>query len=171
MVSTLIILAVAISALVMVWVLVYSNAQQALLTPGEWERKRREIDVQIFRSLVDCHEQRYLARSLSNHQFKVFQRQRIQLALRMARLAKENADMLVRFGAAARVKHDPVLAREADQLVAVATQFRLNLMRARLCLWIQWLFPGWSFAIPPIETQYRHMLNSLLRIQQHSWQP
>src|SRR5690349_5787457 len=117
MVSTLVVFVVAICALVMVWSLVYGNAKQGLLTPGEWEKKRREIDVQIFRTLVDRNEQQYLARYLSSHQFKLFERRRIQLALRMARLAKENADMLVRLGAAARVKHDPVLAHEADQLV------------------------------------------------------
>jgi hypothetical protein len=170
MVSTLLILAVAASALVMVWSLVYRNAQQAVLTLAEWEKKRREIDVQIFRSLVDCNEQRYLAQSLSSDQFKVFQRRRIQLALRMVRLAKENADMLVRFGAAARTRHDPVLAREADELVAAATQFRLNLMLARCCLWVRWVFPDWPVAVPSIETQYRHMLDSLLRVQQRSWQ-
>jgi hypothetical protein len=170
MVSTLIILAVAASALAMVWSLVLHNSQQSAFTVADWEEKKSEIDVQVFRSLVDWNEQRYLAQSLPRHQFQVYRRRRIQLALRMVRLAKENADMLVRFGAAARTKGDPVLTREADQLVAAATQFRLNLMLARCCLWVRWVFPDWPLAVPSIETQYRHMLDSLLRVQQRNWQ-
>ena len=166
MVSTLLILAVAATALAMVWSLVYRHAQRAALTVADWEKKRPEIDVQIFRSLVDRNEQRYLARRLSRDQFGVDERWRIQLALRMVRLAKENTDMLVRFGASARTKGDPKLAREADQLVVAATQFRLNLMLARCCLWIRWIFPRWQVAVPSIEIRYGHMLDSLVRVQQ-----
>jgi len=170
MASTLLILAVAVSALAMVWSLAYRHGQQAVLTLADWEKKRWEIDVQIFRSLVDEDEQRYLARSLSRHQFGAYQRRRVRLALRMLGLAKENAAMLVRFGASARSQGDPVLAQEADQLVAAATQFRLNLLLANCCLWVRWLFPRWPVAIPSIEARYRNMLDSLLRIQQRGWQ-
>jgi hypothetical protein len=170
MVSTLLIFAVAASALAMVWFLVYRNGRQAAFTVADGEKKKWEIDVQIFRSLVDWNEQRYLALSLSRDQFGIYQRRRIQLALCMVRLAKENADMLVRFGGAARTEHNPVLAREADQLVAAAIQFRLNLMLARCCLWVRWVFPRWPVAVPSIDARYRHMLDSLLRVQQRSWQ-
>jgi hypothetical protein len=170
MVSTLLIFAVSICALAMVWSVVYRNGQQAAFTVADWEKKKWEIDVEIFRSLLDGDEERYLAMSLPPDQFEIYQRRRIQLALRMVRLAKENADMLVRLGVAARIGNDPALAREADLLVAAATQFRANLVLAKCCLWVRWAFPRWRVSVPSIEGRYSQMLDSLMRVQQCGWQ-
>jgi hypothetical protein len=170
MVSTLLILAVAACALAMVWSLVLHNGQQAAFTVADWEEKKSEIDVQIFRSLLDRDEELYLAVSLSRNQFAAFQRRRIELALRIIRLAKENADMLIRLGSLARSGDDAELTREADQLLAAASQFRLNLTLARYCLWVRWIFPRWPVTVPTIETPYQHMLDSLVRIQERGWQ-
>lgn len=85
-------------------------------------------------------------------------------------LAKENAEMLTRLGRCARIKNDPVLTREADQLIAAATQLRFNLMLAKYCLWVRWAFPGWTLALPAVEAQYHHVIESFLRVQQRSWQ-
>lgn len=170
MVSTLLILAVAASALVMVWFLLAHNGHSAACSVADWEKNKSEIDIQVFRLLVDFNEERYLAISLSRDQFDTFQRQRIVLALRIIARAKENADMLIRLGSRAKTKDDAELVREADQLVAAATQFRLNLMLARYCLWVRWIFPRWHMAIPKIETRHQRMLDCLLRVQQHGWQ-
>lgn len=168
MVSTLLILAVVACALAMVWVLVVRNGQQATLTLADWNQKKWEIDAQVFRSLVDCSQHEYLVRSLSPREFTSYERRRIRLALRMLRSANENAEMLVRLGTTARATKNPTLAREADQLVVAATQFRVNLALARACLWAKWVFPHWLISLPPIEARYRNMVNSLLRVQQHA---
>lgn len=170
MVPTLLILAVAGIALALAWSLLLQNSQPRILTIRDWEEKRHPIDVRIFRCLVDPNEEHYLELALPRDQFTAFQRRRTQLALRMVRLAKENAEMLTRLGALAKSKDDAALAREADQLIAAATQLRFNLLLAKYCLWVKWLFPGWAFSLPAVETYYQHLLESLLRVQQHSWQ-
>ena len=92
------------------------------------------------------------------------------MALRMVMLAKENAEMLTRLGACARTKNDPALTREADQLIAAATQLRFNLLLAKYCLWVRWAFPGWSLTLPAVEAQYYHVIQSFSRVQQSSYE-
>lgn len=170
MVSTLIILAVAAIAMAAVSSLLFHNTQPKIFTLSDWEEKRCDIDVRVFRHLVDINEERYLSESLPHDRFAGFHRRRTQLALGIVRLAKENADMLIRLGALARAKDDPALTREADQLIAAATHLRFNLVLARYCLWIRWMFPRWPIFVPMVETHYQHLLDSLIRVQQHGWQ-
>ncbi len=167
MVSTLLILVVVATALAVVWSLLHSG-HHGPLTLHDWDQKKRDIDVRVFRSLVDADEERYLSISLSRDQFAAFQRRRTSLALEMLHLANENASMLMRLGPLATATNDAELASEADRLVAAATQFRLNILLARCCLWLKWIFPRWSVSVPSVEARYQHLLDSLLRIQQHS---
>lgn len=169
MVSTIVILAVSVTTLGLAWSLLH-NSQPKIFTLNDWEERRWRIDLQVFRCLVDFNDERYLALALPRQQFAVYQRKRTRLALGMVQLAKENADMLMRLGSLARVKFDPRLVREADQLVAAATQLRFNLLLARYCLWVKWIFPTWAVSVPAVETRYQHLLESLVRVQQHGWQ-
>ena len=170
MVSTLLILALSVIALAIVWSLLLQNSQTRKFTVRDWEEKKHPIDVQVFRYLVDPNEAHYLELALPWDQFTMFHRRRTQLALRMVILAKENAEMLTRLAACARTKNDPVLTREADHLIAAATQLRFNLLLAKYCLWVRWAFPGWTLALPAVEAQYHHVIKSFLRVQQSSWQ-
>jgi hypothetical protein len=167
MVTTLLILAVVATALAVVWNLLHGG-YHGPLTLHDWDQKKRDIDVRVFRSLVDAEEERYLAISLPHDQFAAFQRRRTSLALEMLLLANENAGMLMRLGSLAASTNDAELASEADRLVAAATQFRLNILLARYCLWVKWIFPRWSVSVPSVETRYQHLLDSLLRVQQLS---
>lgn len=170
MVSTLLILAVVAAALAVVCSLLLRSAHRGALTLRDWDEKKRDVDVRVFRSLVDVEEEGYLASLLSRDQFAAFQRRRTGLALEMLHLANENVSMLMRLGSIAAATNDPALAEEADRLVAAATQFRLNLLLAKCRLWLKWIFPRWSLSVPLVETRYRHLLDSLLRVQQHSLQ-
>src|SRR5436305_14923200 len=131
MVSTIVILAVAAAALAASWSLIFQNKQPKIFTVYDWEKKKREVDVQVFRCLVDRNQERYLALALTRDQFASFQRRRAQLALRILAIAKENADMLMRVGAIARNNADPILMREAESLVVAANHLRFNLLLAK----------------------------------------
>ena len=167
MVSTLLILAVASSALAVAWSLLRSGHPE-IRTGQDWGEKKHEIDVQIFRVLLDRNEERYLRGSLSHHQFRNFQRKRIQLAMRMLRLVEDNAGMLMRLGQLAKMQGDPLLTQKADELVAAALELRLNLLSAKLCLSLKWLFPSWKVAVPAFEVRYQDLLDCLVRVQQRS---
>jgi hypothetical protein len=169
MVSTLLVLVAAVSALALAWSLL--GAGHAEIRNGrDWEEKRHEVDVQVFRALLDRNEERYLRSSLPHRQFQDFRRKRIRLALRMLRLVEENAGMLIKLGQLARMKGDPALSQKADELVATAIQFRLNLLLARLSLCLRWLFPSWMVSLPAFDVRYQHLLDSLARVQQRGWQ-
>jgi len=169
MVSTLIILGVALSALVLAWSLLRSGHPE-ICGGQDWEEKKHEIDVRIFRALLDRDEERYLRSTLLRNQFEAFQRRRIRLALRMLRLVDENAAMLMRLGQLAKMKGDPALTQKADELAAIAIRVRLNLLWARLCLCLKWIFPSWAVSLPTLEVRYQHLLDSLAWFQQRDWQ-
>jgi hypothetical protein len=169
MVSTLLVFAAALSALALAWSLL-RRVHPEIRNRQDWDEKKHEIDVHIFRALLDRNEERYLRSTLSRNQFREFRRKRIRLALRMLRLVEENAGMLTKLGQLARMKGDPALTEQADELVATAIQFRLNLVQARLSLWLKWLFPFWTVSLPAFEAQYQQLLDSLARVQQRGWQ-
>jgi len=169
MVSTLLILAVAFSALALAWS-VLRRAHPEIRSGQDWDANKHEIDVEIFRALLDRNQERYLRSTLSYNQFQKFRRKRIRLALRMLRLVEEDAGMLTRLGELARMKGDPALTAQANELVATAIQFRLNLVLARLSLCLKWLFPFWTVSLPAFEVRYQQLLDSLARVQQRGWQ-
>jgi hypothetical protein len=170
MLSTLIILAVAVTGIAVVTSFLFQNSQPKRFTVRDWEQKRRDIDVRIFRYLVDIDEDRYVVQSLPRDKSAAFRRKRTRLALRIVRFTKENADMLIRLAALARAKDNPTLVREADHLIAAATQLRFNLVLARYCLWIRWVFPSWAISMPAVGSQYQALLDSFLRVRRHELQ-
>jgi len=169
MLSTFIVLVAVLSGLALAWSLL-RRAHPEIRNRDDWEERKHEIDVQIFRALLDRNEERYLRSALARHQFQEFRRKRIRLALRMLRLVEENADMLMKLGQLARLKGDPSLTEKADELVATAIQFRLNLLLARLSLYLTWLVPSWTVVLPAFEVRYQNLLDSLAGVQQTGWQ-
>lgn len=160
MVSTLLILAVALLTLVFAYGLLRSGHPE-IHNGRDWDEKRHEIDVQIFRILLDRNEELQLRSFLSQGQFAAFQRRRIHLALRMLRLVDENAGMLMELGRLVKMKRDPALTLKVDELIAAALRLRLNLFLARLCLYIKWLFPSATVSLPAFEMRYQHLLDSM----------
>lgn len=167
MVSTLIVLAVAALALTLAWSVLRSGYPE-IGSEQDWEEKKHDIDIPIFRALLDPGDERYLRRSLPRNQFHSFQRRRIRLALRMLSLAEENSGMLMRLAQLARMKGDPEVTEKADELIATAIQFRLNLHLLKLCLGLRWLYPSWSVYLPAFDVRYRNLLDSLALIHEHS---
>jgi hypothetical protein len=164
MVSTLLVLAIAAVSLALTWGLLRGrNAEIRSL--DDWEAHKNDIDIEMFRVLVDPAEERYLQQSLSKIQFRCFLRKRIGLALRALVLIGENAARLTKLGELARGAGNPDLVREAEALSAAALRLRMNLVVMRLCLWIKWLFPAWSVSVPVWEIRYNALLSRLVRVQ------
>lgn len=160
MVSTLLTLAVALLALVLAYALL-RRAHTGVRDDQDWEQRKHAIDVEIFRVILDPNEEVQLRRFLPPNQFAKFQRKRIYLALRMLRLVDENAGMAMELGRVAKMKGDLALASKIDQMIAAAFQLRLNLLLARLCLYLKWAFPSWAVSLPAFEVRYRNLLDSM----------
>jgi hypothetical protein len=160
MVSTLVTLTVALLALVLVYALL-RRAHTGVRDERDWEQRKHAIDVEIFRVILDRHEEVQLRRFLSSYQFADFQRRRIHLALRMISMVDDNAGMAMELGRLAKMKGDPALVQRIDEMIATAFQLRLNLLLARLCLYLKWVFPSWAMSLPAFEVRYQHLLDSM----------
>jgi hypothetical protein len=160
MVSTVLTLAVAFLALVLVYALL-RRAHTGVRNDHIWEQRKHAIDVEIFRVILDRNEEVQLRRFLPPHQFANFQRRRIHLALRMISLVDDNAGMAMELGRLAKMKGDLAFAPKIDEMIATAFQLRLNLLLARLCLYLKWAFPSWAMSLPAFEVRYQHLLESM----------
>ena len=160
MVSTLLTVAVASLALVLAYALL-RRAHTGLRDDRDWEQRKHTIDVEVFRVILDRNEENQLRRFLSPNQFAKFQRRRIHLALRMLRQVDENAGMAMQLGRLAKMRSDPALAAKIDEMIATAFQLRLNLVLARLCLYVKWTFPSLRVFLPAFEVRYQHLLDSM----------
>jgi hypothetical protein len=169
MLTALLIFSVVSFALILRCALLHGRRAETL-SVHEWKDRRHQIDVETFRALLDRDDCQYLRKSLSPREFQAFQRTRIRLALRMLRMVEENADLLTQIGRLGRLDGDPLRRQQADKLVAAAIQFRLNLLRVRFCLCMQWLYPSWTLSLRAFAMQYEHLWDSLIRFQQHKWQ-
>lgn len=136
----------------------------------EWEQRRHQVDVEIFRALLDRDDCQYLRKSLPPREFQSVQRKRIRVALRMLRMVEEDAVLLTQIGKLDGLDCDPLCRQEANELVASAIQLRLNLLRVRFCLCVQWLYPSWTYSLPAFATQYENLCDSLIRSHQHKYQ-
>jgi hypothetical protein len=160
MVSTLLTLAVALLALVLAYALL-RRAHTGVRDDHDWEQRKHAIDVEVFRVLFDRKEEIKLRRFLSVDQFALFERRRVRLALQMLRLVDENAGMAMELGRLAKMEGNLALAPKIDQMMATAFQLRLNLLLARLCLYLKWIFPSWTVSLPAFELRYQHLLESM----------
>jgi hypothetical protein len=169
MVSTLAILFASGLSLFLVWA-VLRPGLPAITSLEDWEAKRHNVHPEIFRILLDPSEEKYLQRALPPREFRVFQRKRLALALLTLDLVGRNAAMLMKLGQLAKMEGNPELAREAEELIHGALRLRVNLSLVQPCLWLKWLFPGWSLSLPTVEMPYEELLAYLSRIrQQRQW--
>ena len=164
MVSTLLVLVVAAVSLTLTWRLLRGRNAE-IQSFADWEAHKSEVDIEMFRVLVDPAEERFLQRSLSQIQFRSFLRKRIAVALRALVLIEKDAALLTRLGELATGASSPDLAREAQELTRAALQLRMNLWLMKLCLCIKWLFPAWSDSVPVRDIRYNALLSHLVRVR------
>ena len=160
MFSTILTLSVALLALVLAYALL-RRAHTGVRGDHDWEQRKHAVDVEIFRVLLDRNEEVQLRRFLPPNQFATLQRRRTCLALNMLRLVDENAGMAMQLGRLAKMRSDPALAAKIDEMIATAFQLRLNLILARLCLYVKWTFPSLRVFLPAFEVRYQHLLDSM----------
>lgn len=162
MVSPILILALSVCVLVAAVLLLFRRREHEEFSIEDWERLKHEVDIEVFRAITHNDQEKYLAQSLNHREFARFQRKRIALALRIVELVDENVDMLMKLGRQARVSGDAIVVREADHLLMSTSYLRLNLILAKYCLRIKWIFPTWKGFVPPLQKPYQKMMDSFV---------
>src|SRR5262249_4576598 len=164
MVSTILILALATSALVVSWKLVWT----AGIAQDRYSQERlHEVDVRIFRVLIDSTDDVYLATHLNPLSARSFRRKRVVLAFRMIGLVDDDARKVIHMIQRAKTVGDPVLNRRANDLMSLAIRLRMNLVAVRFCLGLKWLMPGLEFVVPAWDAVYLELAASLFCLPQH----
>jgi len=161
MVSTILILALAASALILCWKLVRAARQDRYKQEG-----LHELNVCVFRALTNSSDDIYLRTRLDAVRTRSFHRKRTALALQMIRLVDENAQVVIHMAQRAKAVGDPVLTSKAEELMGLALRLRMNLVAVRFCLGIKWLMPGLDVVVPAWDTRYRDLAASLFRLRQ-----
>src|SRR4029077_6024944 len=136
MVSTLIIVIAAVLSLFLAWE-IFRSGMPEIRSLDDWERKKHEVDTVALRILLEPSEENFLPESLSRIQFRLFQRARGRLALRILELVKNNAAMLIKLGHLAREGANPTLAKEADELISRALRLLVTLLFVQAYLWLK----------------------------------
>lgn len=124
----------------------------------DWDVRKHQVNLEILRALLDRDDLRYVRTSLSPKEFRVLQRKRICIALRMLDLVQENSNLLVRALVLTERKCAPALGREMDEFVNSLLQLRLNLIRAKIFLYLQWVSPS----LPAFSARYQKLVESFI---------
>lgn len=159
MLSAILVLGLALTALVLAWSLLTNRTADAC-RKRDWDENTYLINVQILRSLLERNEFRYLQRSLPRAEFENCLRKRVRLTLQTLQVVEDNTNLLIQLAHGSKSAGDSECARRADDLLAAAIQLRVNLLLARCCLCVQWLFPSWTL-LPEWTKPYQHLLSCL----------
>jgi hypothetical protein len=163
MLATLLVLSSVVSFAVIIRCALRRGGRAEIQKIEDWEAKNPEIGIEIFCALLDRDDCQYLRRSLSSREFQVLQRRRIRLALRMLRLVERKLDLLMEVGRLASLNSDYVHREQGEELVAEAIHLRLNLLRVRLCLFLQWFIPSWTVSLSASSARREQLRRSLDR--------
>lgn len=168
MLATLLVLSSVVSFAVILRCSLLRRGRTEILKIEDWEAK--EIDIEILCALLDRDDCQYLRKTVASREFQVLQRRRIRLALRILRVVERNVDLLMEVGKLASLNSDPVRREQAEELVAGAIRLRLNLLRVRLGLFLQWLIPSRTVSLSAFSERCEQLRRSLAWFRQHGWQ-
>lgn len=128
-------------------------------TFAEWTAEKRNLDIEVFRLLVDKQEILYLRRILPRSCLRRVLRRRAMLAQRYVAGIEKNAQMLLSIAARAQSSPDPETARAARELMRLMPEVKLNIELAIWCLRIKRLFPTATFALPTRLAAYDRLVD------------
>lgn len=170
MLATLLVLSSVVSFAVILRCSLLRRGRTEIRKIEDWEARKQEIDIEILCALLDRDDCQYLRKTVASRKFQVLQRRRIRLALRILRVVERNVDLLMEVGKLASLNSDPVRREQAEELVAGAIRLRLNLLRVRLGLFLQWLIPSRTVSLSAFSERCEQLRRSLAWFRQHGWQ-
>lgn len=118
------------------------------------DTKTIPVNLEAFENLRDPEDTAYLRERLPRSAFRRVQRLRTRAALEYLNRIAHNARILQGVGEANRVSSDAGVAETAQSIVDEALRLRLLALRVRYQLYLEWLYPERTFAIPQLSEQY-----------------
>lgn len=154
---TLIVIALALCAIGLLYMAVRSrrkNASQAV----------RPVDLKAFRTLMDRDDELFLKEHLSRFRFSRLKRRRVAVTMRYVGRIANNASIVMRLGAAARLSPEPEVARTAAQITELASQLRLQCLLALAKLSLELAVPSLQLKPSVLAPEYQKLRENVSRL-------
>lgn len=154
---TVIVIAFALCAIVLFYMVVRSRRRQA-------GHGVRPVDLAAFRTLMDRDDELFLRRKLPRSKFSHLKRQRIRVTFRYVTRIASNASSVMRMGEAERSNPVPEVAGAAAQVTELATQIRLQCLVAISKLALEYALPSLQFTPGMLAPKYQSLRDSVSRL-------
>jgi hypothetical protein len=154
---TFIVFALALSALLLLYVAVRSRRNLA-------RRRVRPVDLKAFRTVTDREDEMFLRERLPHASFRRLKRQRIGVAWRYLNRIANNAAAVMRLGEMARQSADPEVAGTAAQVLDLAGQIRLQCLLAYAKLSVEFAVPSMQLTPAVLAPQYQTLRENVVRL-------
>lgn len=154
---TFLIIAFALSALLLLYVAVRSRRKTA-------RRRIQPVDLKAFRTLTDRGDELFLRERLPGSRFRRLKRQRIGVTVRYVSRIAGNAAAVMRLGEAARLSPETEVAQAAVQVMEMAAQIRLQCIKAYAKLSLEFAVPSLQLTPAVLAPQYQTLRENVARL-------
>jgi len=152
---TMIVIALALSAVLLFYVAARSRSRQAALRP---------VDITAFRTLMERDDELFLRARLPGSKFTGLKRQRIRVTLGYVGRIAGNAAVVLRLAEPARHSQDPEVAQAAAQVMEMATNIRLQCLVAVAKLCAEFAMPSLQLTPAVLAPKYQTLRENVLRL-------
>jgi hypothetical protein len=157
MITVIFVVALALCAVLLFYMAVRSRRKQAA-------ESIRPVDLQAFRVLMDRDDETFMREKLPRSTFSHLKRLRIRVTLRYVARIATNASAVLRMGETAGVSSTPEVAEAAAQVMALATQIRLQCLVAMAKLSLEYALPSLQLTPGMLVPKYQSLKDNLSRL-------
>ncbi len=154
---TMIVIALALSALALFYVAARSRRKQAV-------QPIRHVDLKAFRTLTERDDEFFLRERLPGSRFRRLKRQRIRVTMGYVGRIAGNAAVVMRMGEEARLNPDPEVVRAAAQVTELATQIRMQCLVAFAKLSAEFALPSLQLTPAALAPTYQTLRENVVRL-------
>jgi len=155
--TTVIVIALALCAVMLFYMAVRSRRKQAGQT-------FRAVDLNAFRTLMDRDDELFLKRKLPRSKFTHLKRQRIRVTARYVGRIAANASAALHVSEAARLSPTPEVASAAAEVMEVAAQIRLQCIVALAKLGLEYAMPSLQLTPAMLVPKYQSLRENVRRL-------
>ncbi|HEY2913167.1 MAG TPA: hypothetical protein VGK21_07395 [Candidatus Angelobacter sp.] len=154
---TVIVIALALCAVVLLYMAVRSRRKQAV-------QSLRQVDLAAFHTLLDRDDELFLKRKLSRSKFVGIKRHRIRVTVRYVARIASNASTVLHASESARLSPLPEVALTAAQVMDLAAQIRLQCLLAMFKLSLEYAMPSLQLTPAMLVPTYQTLRENVRRL-------
>lgn len=123
------------------------------------------LDVSAFQALIAREDEVFLRERLSRGEFSRIKRRRIRVTWKYVNRISDNAAVVLHMAGLARLDGDPNVIGAAAQLADLATEIRLQCLKAFVKLAAEYAVPSLQLNPAMLAPQYKSLQQTLARLR------